>query len=73
MFLNIYKLFVRPPLDYGHVKYDQAYNESFKNRLESIQQKSALTISDTIKGTFSNKLYQKLGIESLATRLGIES
>ena len=47
--------------------------KSFKNRLESIQQKSALTISDTIKGTFSNKLYQKLGIESLATRLGIES
>ena len=73
MFLNIYKLFVRRPLDFGDIIYDQAYGESFKNRLESIQHKSALTISDAIKGTSSNKLYQKLGMESPATRLGIES
>ena len=35
---------------------DQAYNESFKNRLECIQHKSALTISGAIKETSSNKL-----------------
>ena len=72
MLLNIYKLFVRPLLDFGDIIYDQAYDESFKNRLESIQHKSASKISDASKGT-SNNLYQKLDIVSSATRLWIES
>ena len=34
--LRIYKSFVRPHLDYGDVIYDQHYNTSFHQKLESI-------------------------------------
>ena len=40
--LTIYKSFRRPHLDYGDVIYDQAYNVSFHQKLESIQYNSAL-------------------------------
>ena len=35
--LTIYKSFPRPHLDYGDVIYNRAFNESFQNKLESIQ------------------------------------
>ena len=35
--LTIYKSFLRPHLDYGDVIYDHAFNESFQNKLESVQ------------------------------------
>ena len=35
--LTIYKSFFRPHLDYGDVIYDQHYNNSFQQKLESIQ------------------------------------
>ena len=35
--LTIYKCFIRPHLDYGDIIYDQAYNLSFHQKLESIQ------------------------------------
>ena len=35
--LAIYKSFFRPHLDYGDVFYDQHYNNSFQQKLESIQ------------------------------------
>ena len=31
--LGIYKPFVRPHLDYGHILYDKPNNESFQNKL----------------------------------------
>ena len=34
--LTICKLFIRPHLDYGDTIYDQAYNASFHQKLESI-------------------------------------
>ena len=33
----IYKAFIRPHLDYGDIIYDQAYKESFHQKLKSIQ------------------------------------
>ena len=33
----IYNTFIRPHLDYGDVIYDFTFNESFQQRLESIQ------------------------------------
>ena len=33
--ITIYKAFIRPHLDYGDVLYDQAFNNSFKEKLES--------------------------------------
>ena len=35
--ITIYKVFVRPYLDYSDILYDQVYNMSFHHKLESIQ------------------------------------
>ena len=66
--LKIYKSFVRPHLDYGDVIYDQHYNSSFHQKLESIQYKAALAITGDIRGSSREKLYQELGLESLKQR-----
>ena len=34
--ITIYKAFARPHLDYGYTLYDQAFNSSFRHRLESV-------------------------------------
>ena len=34
--ITIYKVFIRPHLDYGDVIFDQAFNNSFHQRLESV-------------------------------------
>ena len=34
---TIYASFARPHLDYGDIIYDQTFNESFHQRIESIQ------------------------------------
>ena len=66
--LTIYKAFIRPHLDYGDTIYDQAYNDSFHQKLESIQYNAALAITGAIRGNYSVKLYQELGLESLQQR-----
>ena len=66
--LTFYKSFVRPHLDYGDVIYDQHYNNSFHQKLESIQYNAALAITGAIRGSSREKLYQELGLESLKQR-----
>ena len=66
--LTIYKSFVRPHLDYGDIIYDQSQNESFCNKLESIQFNAALAITGAIQGTSKTKLYKELGLEFLKIR-----
>ena len=66
--LTIYKSFVRPHLDYDDVIYDQHHNNSFHQKLESIQDNAALAITGAIKGCSGEKLYQELGLESLQQR-----
>ena len=56
--VTIYKAFVRPHLDYGDILYDQAFNNSFHDRLESIQYNACLAIKGAISGTSREKLYQ---------------
>ena len=46
--LTTYKAFIRPHLDYGDTIYDQAYNDSFHQKLESIQYNAALAITGAI-------------------------
>ena len=65
---TIYKAFVRPHLDYGDILYDQAYNMSFHEKLESIQYRACLAITGAIQGSSKEKLYQELGLESLQLR-----
>ena len=55
--------FVRPHLDYGDILYDQAFNNSFHDRLESFQNNACLAITGAISGTSREKLYQELGLE----------
>ena len=66
--LNMYKKFVRSQLDFADVIYNQAYNSSFHERLESLQYNACLEITGAIRGTSSEKLYQELGLESLKSR-----
>ena len=73
--LTIYKCFVRIHLDYDHIIYDEAFNNSFHQKNESSQYNSALAITGTIRGTSREKIYQELGLESLQQRrdAGIEN
>ena len=66
--LTIYKSFIRPDLDYGDIVYDQAYNASFHQKLDSIQHNAALAITGAIRGTSKEKLYHELGLETLEKR-----
>ena len=67
--LTIYKSFIRPNLDYGDVIYDQPLNESPSNRIESVQYKAALAITEAIQGSSRKNLYEELGLEHLHQRL----
>ena len=63
--LTIFKSFVRPHLDYGDVTFDQGYNNTFHQKMESIQYNAALAITGAIKGSSRENLYQELDLKSL--------
>ena len=63
--ITIYKAFIWSHLDYGDVLYDQAFNNSFKEKLESIQYNVCLALKGAIRGTSKENIYQELGLESL--------
>ena len=65
--VTVYEKFIRPHLDYGDIIYDQTYDDSFHQKMESMQYKAALAITGAIRG-ISLKIYQKLGLESLRKR-----
>ena len=65
LLLTIYKSFIRLHLEYGNIIYDQSYNTSFHQRLESLQYNAALAITGATRGTSKEKLYNELGLESL--------
>ena len=66
--VTIYKAFIRLHLDYEDIIYDQTYKESFHQKLESIQYNATLAIAIAIEGASREKLYWKLGLESLQKR-----
>ena len=66
--MTVYKAFVRPHLDYGDVIYDEAYNETFHQKPESIQCNACLALSGAIRGSSREKIYQELGLESFQRR-----
>ena len=67
---RIFNSFVRPNMDYGAIIYDKPTNESFKNKIESIQY---ITITETILETSKKRLYQEMGLEFLRTRADFEN
>ena len=66
--ITIYKSFVSYHLDYGDMIYDQTFNMSFQQKMETIQYNAALAITGAIKGASREKLYQELGLEALQQR-----
>ena len=66
--VTIYKAFLRTLIDYGDIIYEQPQNDSFSEKLESMQYKATLAITCAIQGTSRDKIYQELGLESLKSR-----
>ena len=70
---ELYKLYVRPHLDYGDVIYhipqgmDGSENYMME-KLESVQYSAALAVTGTWRGTSRERLYNELGWESLSSR-----
>ena len=68
---QIYKLYVRPHLDYGDIiyhKYDPEFKLEFIKGLESTQYSAALAVSGAWRGSNTDKPYEKLGWEILYYR-----
>ena len=68
---QMYKLYVRPHLDYGDVIYhrdDPEMNSGLTKRLESVQYSAALAVAGAWKGTSYDKLLDELGWEYLYRR-----
>ena len=63
--LTIYKCFVRTHLDYGDIIYDQAFTNSFHQKIESLHYNAALAITGVTRGMTREKNNQELGSESL--------
>ena len=68
---QIYKLYVRPNLDYGDIIYhkcDPEFRRHFTKRLESTQYSAAFAVSRAWRGTNTEKIYEELGWEILYYR-----
>ena len=66
--ITIYKSFIRPHFDYGDMIYDQTFNMSFQQKMETIQYNAALVITGAIRGSSREKIYQELDLETLQQR-----
>ena len=60
--LTNYKCFVETHLDYGDIIYDQASDNSFHQKIESLQCNAALANTGAIRGTSREKNYQELSL-----------
>ena len=63
---TLYKLFVRPHLDYANIIYDKPGNVNFESKLERVQYNACLAITGAIRGTNRDSIYAELGLESLS-------
>ena len=48
--------------------YDKPNNENFQNKVEQVQYRACLTITNAIRGTSRERLYDELGLHSLIER-----
>ena len=56
---------IRPNLDHGGMIYDQTFNMSFHQKMETGQQNAALAKTGALRGSSREKLYQELGLETI--------
>ena len=66
--MTFYKSFIQPHFEYGDIIYDQPFNNSFQNITESIQYNACLAITDAIRETPKERLYEGLDLEFLQHR-----
>ena len=71
--MTIYKSFIRPHLDHGDIIYDQAYNASFQQKVESVQYNAALAITGVIGETSKEKIFEELAWSLCNTGGGTEN
>ena len=64
---KVYKMYVRPHLDYGDIIYHNQLRDSMQ-LLESVQYQAALIVTGCWKGSSRVKVYDDLGWESLSDR-----
>ena len=57
-----------PHLNYADVIYDQVSNESWQQSFESLQYSLAIGITEAIRRTSSEKLFQELDFDSVKLR-----
>ena len=70
---ELYKLYVRPHLDYGdviyHIQQGMDCSENYMiQKLESVQYSAAIAVTGTWRGTSQERLYNELGSESFSSR-----
>ena len=68
---EVYKLYVRPHLDYGDIiyhKFDQDMRSTVTKSIEQAQYTAALANTGAWKGTSRQKIYEELGWESMYDR-----
>lgn len=63
--LSMYKVFVKPHLDYVDIIYDQVCSITFHQKLEQIKYNACLTITGATRDTSKKKPYEELGFVSL--------
>ena len=65
--------FVRPYLDCGDILFEQTYNNSSKEKLESIQYNACLALTGAIRGSSKEEIYQELGLSPFWFDVGTEN
>ena len=68
---QVYKLYVRPHLDYGDIiyhRFDPDMKSTITKNIEQAQYTAALAITGAWKGTSRQRLYEELGWESMYDR-----
>ena len=73
---QIYKLYVRPHLDYGDIiyhKYDPEFKLDFTKKLESTQYPAVFMVAGAWNGTNTDRHYEELGWKSFTTEGGIDA
>ena len=71
--ITIYKSVIRAYLAYNNMIYDQTFNISFQQKVETIQHNAALAITGAITGFYWEKLYQESDLETLQQHTGIKN
>ena len=66
--MTLHKSFIRVHLDYGDIIYDQSFNNSLQNKIESIEYNASLAIIDPIRRTCKESLYEELRLEPVQHR-----